>query len=119
MAHGLSALYDTPHGVACAIILPTGMEYNKEYSGEKYKALAKAMGVEGVDNMTQEEYRQAAIDAVKQLSADVGIPADLKEIVKEADVPFLAESAFADACCPGNPRDTSVEEIVKLYRSLM
>ena len=82
MAHGLSALYDTPHGVACAIILPTGMEYNKEYSGEKYKALAKAMGVEGVDNMTQEEYRQAAIDAVKQLSADVGIPADLKEIVK-------------------------------------
>ena len=119
MAHGLSALYDTPHGVACAIILPTGMEYNKEYSGEKYKALAKAMGVEGVDNMTQEEYRQAAIDAVKQLSADVGIPADLKEIVKEADVPFLAESAFADACCPGNPRDTSVEEIVKLYHSLM
>ena len=119
MAHGLSALYDTPHGVACAIILPTGMEYNKEYSGEKYKALAKAMGVEGVDSMTQEEYRQAAIDAVKQLSADVGIPADLKEIVKEADVPFLAESAFADACCPGNPRDTSVEEIVKLYHSLM
>ena len=119
MAHGLSALYDTPHGVACAIILPTGMEYNKEYSGEKYKALAKAMGVEGVDNMTQEEYRQAAIDAVKQLSADVGIPADLKEIVKESDVPFLAESAFADACCPGNPRDTSVEEIVKLYHSLM
>ena len=119
MAHGLSALYDTPHGVACAILLPTGMEYNKEYSGEKYKALAKAMGVEGVDGMTQEEYRQAAIDAVKQLSADVGIPADLKEIVKEEDVPFLAESAFADACCPGNPRDTSVEEIVKLYHSLM
>ena len=119
MAHGLSALYDTPHGVACAIILPTGMEYNKEYSGEKYKALAKAMGVKGVDSMTQEEYRQAAIDAVKQLSADVGIPADLKEIVKEEDVPFLAESAFADACCPGNPRDTSVEEIVKLYHSLM
>lgn len=119
MAHGLSALYDTPHGVACAIILPTGMEYNKKYSGEKYKALAKAMGVEGVDSMTQEEYRQAAIDAVKQLSADVGIPADLKEIVKEEDVPFLAESAFADACCPGNPRDTSVEEIVKLYHSLM
>ena len=119
MAHGLSALYDTPHGVACAIILPTGMEYNKEYSGEKYKALAKAMGVKGVDSMTQEEYRQAAIDAVKQISADVGIPADLKEIVKEEDVPFLAESAFADACCPGNPRDTSVEEIVKLYHSLM
>ena len=111
MAHGLSALYDTPHGVACAIILPTGLEYNKEYSGEKYKALAKAMGVEGVDAMTQEQYRQAAIDAVKKLSADVGIPADLKGIVKEEDVQFLAESAYADACRPGNPRDTSVEEI--------
>ena len=110
MAHGLSALYDTPHGVACAIILPTGLEYNKEYSGEKYKALAKAMGVEGVDAMTQEQYRQAAIDAVKKLSADVGIPADLKGIVKEEDVQFLAESAYADACRPGNPRDTSVED---------
>jgi len=109
MAHGLSALYDTPHGVACAIILPTGMEYNKEYSGEKYKALAKAMGVEGVD----------AINAVKKLSADVGIPADLKGILKEEDVKFLSESAYADACRPGNPRDTSVEEIEKLYRSLM
>ena len=119
MAHGLSALYDTPHGVACAIILPTGLEYNKEYSGEKYKALAKAMGVEGVDAMTQEQYRQAAIDAVKKLSADVGIPADLKGIVKEEDVQFLAESAYADACRPGNPRDTSVEEIVGLYHSLM
>ena len=106
MAHGLSALYDTPHGVACAIILPTGLEYNAEYTGEKYKALAEAMGVEGVENMTQEEYRRAAIDAVKKLSADVGIPADLK-------------SAFADACCPGNPRDTSLEEIKALYRSLM
>ena len=119
MAHGLSALYDTPHGVACAIILPTGLEYNKEYSGEKYKALAKAMGVEGVDAMTQEQYRQAAIDAVKKLSADVGIPADLKGIVKEEDVQFLAESAYADACRPGNPRDTSVEEIIGLYHSLM
>lgn len=119
MAHGLSALYDTPHGVACAIILPTGLEYNAEFTGEKYKALAKAMGVEGVDVMTQEEYRKAAIDAVKKLSADVGIPADLKEIVKEEDVQFLSESAFADACCPGNPRDTSVEEIVGLYKSLM
>ena len=119
MAHGLSALYDTPHGVACAIILPTGLEYNKEYSGEKYKALAKAMGVEGVDAMTQEQYRQAAIDAVKKLSADVGIPADLKGIVKEEDVQFLAESAYADACRPGNPRDTSVEEIICLYHSLM
>ena len=119
MAHGLSALYDTPHGVACAIILPTGLEYNKEYSGEKYKALAKAMGVEGVDAMTQEQYRQAAIDAVKKLSADVGIPAALKGIVKEEDVQFLAESAYADACRPGNPRDTSVEEIIGLYHSLM
>ena len=119
MAHGLSALYDTPHGVACAIILPTGLEYNAEYTGEKYKALAKAMGVEGVDSMTQAEYRKAAIDAVKKLSADVGIPADLKAIVKEEDVQFLAESAYADACRPGNPRDTSVEEIVGLYHSLM
>ncbi len=119
MAHGLSALYDTPHGVACAIILPTGLEYNAEYSGEKYRELAKAMGVTGTETMTQAEYRKAAIDAVKKLSADVGIPADLKAIVKEEDVQFLAESAFADACCPGNPRDTSVEEIAALYRSLM
>lgn len=119
MAHGLSALYDTPHGVACAILLPTGLEYNAEYTGEKYRDLAKAMGVEGVDAMTQAEYRKAAIDAVKQLSADVGIPADLKGIVKDEDVQFLSESAFADACRPGNPRDTSVEEIAALYRSLL
>ena len=119
MAHGLSALYDTPHGVACAIILPTGLEYNAEYSGEKYRALAKAMGVQGTESMTQAEYRKAAIDAVKKLSADVGIPANLKGILKEEDVQFLAESAFADACCPGNPRDTSVEEIKELYRSLL
>ena len=119
MAHGLSALYDTPHGVACAIILPTGLEYNAEYSGEKYRALAKAMGVQGTESMTQAEYRKAAIDAVKKLSAVVGIPANLKGILKEEDVQFLAESAFADACCPGNPRDTSVEEIAALYRSLM
>ena len=119
MAHGLSALYDTPHGVACAIILPTGLEYNAEYSGEKYRALAKAMGVQGTESMTQAEYRKAAIDAVKKLSADVGIPANLKGILKEEDVQFLAESAFADACCPGNPRDTSVAEIEALYRSLM
>ena len=119
MAHGLSALYDTPHGVACAIILPTGLEYNAEYSGEKYRALAKAMGVQGTESMTQAEYRKAAIDAVKKLSADVGIPANLKGILKEEDVQFLAESAFVDACCPGNPRDTSVEEIAALYRSLM
>ena len=119
MAHGLSALYDTPHGVACATILPTVLEYNAEYTGEKYKALAKAMGVEGVDGMTQPEYRRAAIDAVKKLSSDVGIPANLKGIVKDEDVQFLSESAFADACRPGNPRDTSVEEIAALYRSML
>ncbi len=119
MAHGLSALYDTPHGVACAIILPTGMEYNAEFSGDKYKYIAQAMGVQGVDGMSQAEYRKAAIDAVKQLSKDVGIPQDLKGILKDEDVDFLAESAYADACRPGNPRDTSVEEIKALYRGLM
>ena len=119
MAHGLSALYDTPHGVACAIILPTGMEYNADVSGEKYREIARVMGVKDVDSMTQAEYRKAAIDAVKQLSKDVGIPQDLKGILKEEDVQFLAESAYADACRPGNPRDTSVEEIAALYRSLM
>lgn len=119
MAHTLSAYYDMPHGKACAILLPTTMEYNAEYTGEKYKDIAKAMGVEGVDGMTQEEYRKAAVDAVKKLSSDVGIPANLKEIAKEDDVQFLSESAYADACRPGNPRDTSVEEIAALYRSLM
>ena len=119
MAHGLSALYDTPHGVACAILLPTGLEYNKTVAGARYRAVGKAMGVEGIDAMSEAEAADATIAAVKQLSADVGIPADLKEIVKEADVQFLSESAFADACCPGNPRDTSVEEIAGLYRSLM
>ena len=119
MAHPLGAVYDTPHGVANAIILPTVMEYNAPATGEKYREIARAMGVEGVDDMTQEEYRKAAIDAVKQLSLDVGIPQDLKEIVKPEDVQFLAESAYADACRPGNPRDTSVEEIVELYKSLM
>lgn len=119
MAHGLSALYDTPHGVACAIILPTGMEYNAETSGEKYKHIAEAMGVKGVDAMTQPEYRKAAIDAVKKLSADVGIPANLKGILKEEDIPFLSKSAFADACCPGNPCDTSEEKIAELYKSLL
>jgi lactaldehyde reductase len=95
------------------------MEYNAPATGEKYRDIAKAMGVEGTENMTQEEYRKAAVDAVKQLSQDVGIPADLKEIVKEEDVQFLAESAYADACRPGNPRETSVEEIVELYKSLL
>ncbi len=119
MAHSLGAVYDTPHGVGNAILLPTIMEYNAPCTGDKYKYIAKAMGVEGVDDMTQEEYRKAAVDAVKKLSQDVGIPADLKDIVKEEDLDFLSESAFADACCPGNPRDTSVEEIKALYKSLM
>ena len=119
MAHSLGAVYDTPHGVANAILLPTVMEYNAPCTGDKYKYIAKAMGVEGVENMSQEEYRKAAVDAVKKLSADVGIPADLKAIVKEEDLDFLSESAYADACRPGNPRDTSVEEIKDLYKSLM
>jgi lactaldehyde reductase len=119
MAHSLGAVYDTPHGVGNAILLPTVMEYNAPCTGDKYKYIAKAMGVEGVDAMSQEEYRKAAVDAVKKLSQDVGIPADLKAIVKEEDLDFLSESAFADACRPGNPRDTSVEEIRALYQSLM
>ena len=119
MAHPLGALYDTPHGVANAIILPTVMEYNAPATGEKYREIARAMGVQGVDSMTQEEYRKAAIDAVRKLSEDVGIPADLKAIVKKEDIPFLAQSAYDDACRPGNPRETSVEEIAELYKSLI
>lgn len=119
MAHPLGALYDTPHGIANAIILPTVMEYNAPATGEKYRDIAKAMGVCGVDAMTLEEARTAAINAVKQLSADVGIPADLKDIVKPEDVDFLAQSAYDDACRPGNPRDTSVAEIKELYLSLI
>lgn len=119
MAHPLGALYDTPHGVANAIILPTVMEYNADATGDKYKYIAQAMGVKGTENMSQEEYRKAAVDAVKQLSQDVGIPADLKEIVKEEDIPFLAQSAYDDACRPGNPKETSVEDITALYKSLL
>lgn len=119
MAHPLGALYDTPHGIANAIILPTVMEYNADATGEKYRDIARAMGVEGTENMTQEEYRKAAVDAVKQLSSDIGIPADLKEIVKEEDIPFLAQSAYDDACRPGNPKETSVEDITMLYKSLI
>lgn len=119
MAHPLGAVYDTPHGVANAIILPTVMEYNAPATGEKYRDIAKAMGVQGVDEMSLEDARKAAVNAVKQLSQDVGIPADLKEIVKPEDVDFLAQSAYDDACRPGNPRETSVEEIKKLYLSLM
>ena len=92
---------------------------NQECTGEKYREIARAMGVQGVDSMTQEEYRKAAIDAVRKLSEDVGIPADLKAIVKEEDIPFLAQSAYDDACRPGNPRETSVEEIAELYKSLI
>lgn len=119
MAHPLGALYDTPHGVANAIILPTVMEYNAECTGEKYRDIAKAMGVEGTEKMTQAEYRKAAVDAVKQLSKDVGIPANLVGIVKEEDIPFLAQSAYDDACRPGNPKETSVADIAALYRSLL
>lgn len=119
MAHPLGALYDTPHGVANAIILPTVMEYNAEYTGDKYKTIAKAFDVENVDSMTEEEYRKAAVAAVRKLSEDVGIPKNLKGIVKEEDLDFLAKSAFEDVCTGGNPRDTSIEEIKELYRSLI
>ena len=119
MAHPLGALYDTPHGVANAIILPVVMEYNAKSTGEKYRDIAKAMGVCGVDEMTLEDARKAAIEAVKKLSADVGIPADLKEIVKKEDLDFLSQSAFDDACRPGNPRETSVQEIKELYLKLL
>lgn len=118
MAHPLGALYDTPHGVANAIILPTVMEYNAVATGSKYKDIAQAMGVD-TSGMSQEEYRQAAINAVKELSQDVGIPANLKDIVKVEDLDFLSESAYGDACRPGNPRDTSVAEIKELYQSLL
>lgn len=119
MAHPLGALYDTPHGVANAIILPTVMEYNAPATGEKYRNIAKAMGVDGVDSMTLDEARKTAVNAVKKLSKDVGIPENLKDIVKPEDVDFLAQSAYDDACRPGNPRETSVEEIKELYLSLM
>lgn len=119
MAHPLGALYDTPHGVANAIILPTVMEYNAEVTGDKYRYIAKAMGVENVENMSVEEYRKAAIDAVKKLSSDIGIPSNLKDIVKVEDIDFLAQSAYDDACRPGNPKETSVEDIANLYKSLL
>lgn len=119
MAHALGAVYDTPHGVANAILLPTVMAYNADMTGDKYKYIAAAMGVEGTESMSREEYRKAAVDAVRQLSLDVGIPADLKEIVKEEDIQFLAESAVADACAPGNPKEASLDDIIGLYRSLL
>ena len=118
MAHTLGAVYDTPHGVACAMMLPIVMEYNADCTGEKYREIARAMGVKGVDDMSVEEYRKAAIDAVAQLSVDVGIPTKL-EAIKEDDLDFLAESAHADACAPGNPKDASVEDLKNLFRKIM
>ena len=119
MAHTLSAYYDTPHGKACAILLPTVMEFNAPATGEKYRDIARAMGVKGTDNMSQAEYRRAAVDAVRQLAEDVGIPTTLRGIVNEADIPKLAADAYADACRPGNPRDISQAEIEQLYRDLL
>ena len=118
IAHTLGAHYDTPHGVACAMMLPIVMEYNQDYTGERYREIARAMGVEGVDGMTQEEYRKAAVNAVKRLSADVGIPAK-NDRVREEDLDQLAADAYADACRPGNPRDTNVEDLKELYRKIM
>lgn len=118
MAHTLGAVYDTPHGVACAMMLPIVMEYNADCTGEKYREIARAMGVKGVDDMSVEEYRKAAIDAVAQLSVDVGIPTKL-EAIKEEDLEFLAESAHADACAPGNPKDANVEDLKALFRKIM
>ena len=118
IAHTLGAHYDTPHGVACAMMLPIVMEYNQEYTGEKFREIARAMGVEGVDGMSQAEYRKAAIDAVKQLSKDVGIP-EKNEKVKAEDLEVLAADAYADACRPGNPRETNVEDLKELYKKIM
>ncbi len=119
MAHPLGALYDTPHGIANAIILPTVMEYNADATGEKYRDIAKAMGVKNVDDMSLADARTAAVNAVKRLSEAVGIPTTLKGILKEEDLDFLSESAYADACRPGNPKDTSVADIKALYKSLL
>jgi lactaldehyde reductase len=119
MAHPLSAVYDTPHGVACSILLPTGMKYNAPYSGEKYREICRVMEVPHYETMSQDEYRKAAVDAVQQLSIDVGIPANLEGIVKEEDLSFLADSAMADACMPGNPAPIDKEAVIKLYKSLM
>ena len=118
MAHTLGAVYDTPHGVACAMMLPIVMEYNQECTGENYREIARAMGVKGVDKMSVDEYRKAAIDAVRQLSVNVGIPTKL-DAIKEDDLQFLAESAHEDACAPGNPKDASVEDLKDLFRKIM
>lgn len=118
MAHTLGAVYDTPHGVACAMALPIVMEFNASETGEKYREIARAMGVAGVDDMSQDEYRAAAVAAVAKLGQDVGIPTKVDGL-KEEDLDFLSESAHADACAPGNPRDASVEDIKNLFRKLM
>ena len=119
MAHTLSAYYDMPHGKACATLLPAVMAYNAEATGEKYREIARAMGVKGVDDMTQEEYRAAAVEAVRQLAEDVGIVTSLKGVAKEEDIHQMSVDAYNDACRPGNPKDTSVEDIEAIYRSLM
>lgn len=119
MAHGLSALYDMPHGKACAILLPAVMEFNAPATGERYREIARAMGVKGVDDMTSEEYRAAAVEAVRKLGRDVGIPENLAGVLKEKDIPFLSESAYADACRPGNPRECTAASIAEIYRSLL
>ena len=118
MAHTLSAHYDTPHGVACAMFLPISMEFNRDYTGEKYREIARVFGVEGVDSMTQEEYRTAAIEAVKKLSKDVGIP-EKNEKIREEDLEILAKDALADACYPGNPREATLEQVIEMFRMLM
>jgi lactaldehyde reductase len=119
MAHTLSAFYDTPHGVACAIFLPTVMEYNAEHTGDKFKYIAQAMGVENTESMSPKEYRKAAINAVKTLSKDVGIPQNLKGIVDKKDLDYLSESAIADACSPGNPREATKNDVISLFESLL
>ena len=118
MAHTLGAVYDTPHGVACAMMLPIVMEFNQETTGEKYREIARAMGVKNVDSMSQAEYRKAAIDAVKALSEDVGIPKTI-DAIKEEDLEFLAQSAAADACAPGNPKEASIEDFKAMFRKIM
>ncbi len=119
MAHTLSAYYDMPHGKACATLLPAVMAYNAEATGEKYREIARAMGVKGVDEMTQDEYRKAAVEAVRQLAEDVGIVTSLKGVAKEEDIHQMSVDAYNDACRPGNPKETSVEDIEAIYRSLM
>lgn len=118
MAHTLGAVYDTPHGVACAMMLPLVMEFNQEATGEKYREIARAMGVKGAEQMSQDEYRKAAIEAVRKLGEDVGIPKTV-DALKEEDLQFLAESAAADACAPGNPKDATIDDFKALFKKVM